>query len=154
MKSSMFRQLRSSPVTSHGTLGIHKTSDWFMTALATHLQRLLQFLEANDLHPPSEDVRIVEVGRVNQSDGTFHVRRVDFRSPLDYEMRFDELLQGGCPWLNISCYGVHDGWLIVAVEAPSPRPLQPGRVTSVNLSGPSRMVLDDDWRVDSVLTIT
>lgn len=138
----------------HGTLDIHNASDRPMTALATHLRRLLQFLEANHLHPPSEDIRIVEVGHVNQSDGTFHVRLEDFHSPLDYAIRFDELLQAGYPWLNMSCYGIHDKRLIVAIEVPSARPLRPGCATSVNLSGPSRIVLDSDWRTDSVLTIT
>lgn len=124
-----------------------------MTALATHLERLLRWLEAVGLHPPSKDVRIVEVSQVNPGDGTFHVRQEDFRRPSDYEMRFDELLQAGYPWLNISCYGIHDGCLVVAIELPSPRSLHPGCPTSVNLSGPSRIVLDRDWRIDSLLTI-
>ena len=124
-----------------------------MTALATHLQRLFQSLEVSGLQPPSKDVRIIEFNYVNQIDGTLHVRQMDFRNPSDYATRFDELLQAGYPWLNMSCYGVHDRWLIVAVEVPSPRPLHPGHATSVNLSGPSRIVLDRNWRVDSVLTI-
>jgi hypothetical protein len=125
----------------------------FMTALATHLERLLHWLEEIGLQPPSKNVRFVEVGEVNMGDGTYHVRRADFRSTTEYERRFEELLQAGYPWLNMSCYGIHNGWLIVAVEVPSPRPLNPGCATSVNLSGPSRMVLDCGWRVDSVITI-
>jgi hypothetical protein len=124
-----------------------------MTALATQLGRLLHWLEAIGLQLPSKDVRVVEVCEVNKDDGTFHVRQADFHKPTDYEMRFEELLQAGYPWLNMSCYGVHGGWLIVAVELPSPRPLNPGTPTSVNLSGPSRIVLDRNWQVDSVLTI-
>jgi hypothetical protein len=124
-----------------------------MTALATHLEQLLNWLEGIGLQPPSKDVRIVEVCEANIGDGTYHIRQADFRSPTDYEMRFEELLQAGYPWLNMSCYGIHDGWLIVAIEVPSPRPLHPGRATPVNLSGPSRIVLERGWRVDSVLTI-
>jgi hypothetical protein len=124
-----------------------------MTALAAHLERLLNWLASIGLQPPSKDVRIVEVCEANIGDGRCHVRQADFRSPTDYEMRFEELLQAGYPWLNMSCYGIHDGSLIVAIEVPSPRPLHPGRTTPVNLSGPSRIVLERGWRVDSVLTI-
>ena len=125
-----------------------------MPALDTHIERLLRWLEGIGLEPPSKDVLIVEVNHVRQSDGTVHVRRTDFRDPSDYTIRFDELLEVGYPWLNMSCYGIYGGRLIVAVEVPSPRPLQPGRPTSVNLSGPSRIVLDSEWRADSVLKIT
>ena len=123
-----------------------------MSALAAHLERLLVWLKGIGLQPPSNGVLIVEVSHVNQSDGTVHIRRTEFRDPSDYAKRFDELLQG-YPWLNMSCYGIHDGRLIVAIEVPSLRPLHPECATSVNLSGPSRIVLDSGWRTDSVLTI-
>ena len=71
----------------------------------------------------------------------------------EYEARVEELLQAGSPWLNMSCYGVHEGLLVVAIEVPSPRPLIPGHATSVNLSGPARIVVDHQWCVDSILTI-
>jgi hypothetical protein len=63
---------------------------------------------------------------------------------------FDELLAVGYTWLNMSCYGVHDGSLIVAIEVPSPRTLRPGYSTYVNLSGPPT---DHEWNIDAVLTI-
>jgi len=79
-------------------------------------------------------------------------------------------VQIGYRWLNLSCYGVYESFLIVAVEVPNatvahitfsgwtpegkPRTLHPGYHTSVNLSGPARIVLDQQWRVDSVLAIT
>jgi hypothetical protein len=105
-----------------------------MSALATHLERLVGWLEGIGLKPHAKDVLIVEVSHLNQSDGTAHVRQTDFHEPSDYAMRFDELLQAGYPWLNMSCYGIHDGRLIVAIEIPSPSPLHPGCATSVNLS--------------------
>jgi hypothetical protein len=95
-------------------------------------------------------MRIVEIG---PGIGTPGIRREALRRPLEYEARFEELLQAGYPWLNMSCYGVHEGLLVVAIEVPSPRPLAPGHATSVNLSGPARIVLDHQWCVDSVLTI-
>ena len=111
-----------------------------MSALSNYLDMLLHWLESIGLHPPSQDVRLVEV---SLGDGTYHVRRDELRKPLDYGARFEELLRIGYPWLNMSCYGVHDGSLIVAIEVPSPRVgLSPRCPTRVNLSGPARIVLD------------
>ena len=122
-----------------------------MSALSNYLDVLLHWLESIGLQPPSQDVRILEI---SLGDGTYHVRRDELRKPLDYEARFEELLRAGYLWLNMSCYGVHDGSLIVAIEVPSPRVgLSPRCPTRVNLSGPARIVLDQQWRVDSVLTI-
>jgi hypothetical protein len=120
-----------------------------MSALSDHLVRLLDWLVSVGLQPPTRDIRVVEIPSV----GTSLVRREMLRKPMEYEPRFEELMHAGYPWLNMSCYGVHDGLLIVAIETPSPRPLTPGHATSVNLSGPSRIVLDHQWLVDSVLTI-
>ncbi len=125
-----------------------------MSALSTHLEQLLGWLEGIGLQPPSKDVLIIEVNDENQRDGTVQVRQKELHHPSEYAIRFDELLQAGYPWLNMSCYGVRDGQLIVAIEVPSPRPLHPGRATSVNLSGPSRMALENNWRTDSILTVT
>ena len=142
-----------------------------MCALSQHLDRLLRWLESSGLQPPSQDMRIIEVtaNGVDRRDGKDHVRKDELRRPSDYQNRFDELLQAGYGWLNLSCYGVHEGFLIVAVEVPSAtvahmtpsgwspegksRTLNPGCATSVNLSGPARIVLDHQWRIDSVLTI-
>jgi hypothetical protein len=123
-----------------------------MSALSSHLDRLLDWLEGMGLHSPSRDVRIVEISQISRvsADGTYHVRRDELRRPLDYETRFDELLRTGYTWLNMSCYGVHDGLLIVAIEVPGPRTLYPGCPTSVNLSGPA---VDRKWNVAAVLTI-
>jgi hypothetical protein len=140
-----------------------------MSALSNNLDRLFLWLNSIGLQPPSLDVRIVEVHPcdVNQNDGKCSIRREDLHKPSDYKSRFDELLQAGYPWLNMSCYGLYDGLLIVTIEIPSQsvprmtpsgwsdeqRVLYPGRDTSVNISGPARMVLDRGWNVDALLTI-
>lgn len=121
-----------------------------MRVLADHLERLLDWLGSIGLPPPSRDIRIVEIA---PGMGTPRVRREALLKALEYEGRFQELMQAGYPWLNMSCCGVHDGLLIVAIEIPSARPLTPGHATSVNLSGPANIVLDHQWCVDSVLTI-
>jgi hypothetical protein len=68
-----------------------------MSALSDHLGRLLNWLGSIGLHPPSQDMRIVEIG---SGIGTPHVRREALLRPLEYEARFEELLQTGYPWLN------------------------------------------------------
>jgi len=110
-----------------------------MSPLCLHLERLLQWLQEIGLQLPSRDIRIVEISQIRQpsTDGTYHVRRNQLLSPLEYESRFDKLLAKGYSWLNMSCYGVYDGLLIVAIEVPDPRTLYPGCPTSVNLSAPS-----------------
>ncbi len=134
---------------------MHRIIQALMSALSNHLDRLLDRLEGFGIQRSSRDVRIVEVSQISP-DGTYHVRRDQLRKPLDYESRFDELLATGYSWLNISCYGVHDGSLIVAIEVPVPRTLYPGCTTSVNLSWrtpPEGTELDHDWNVAAVLTI-
>jgi len=107
-----------------------------MSALSSHLDRLFRWLPSVGPEPLTHDVRIVEpyCDAVNLEDGTYHVRRDDLLTPSDYEVRFEELLRAGYPWLNMSCYGFYEGSLLVAIEVPSPRPLRPGHSTSVNLS--------------------
>lgn len=121
-----------------------------MSALSIHLDKLFRWLPSVGPEPLTHDVRIVEVhcDAINLEDGTYHVRRDDLLTLSDYEVRFEELLGAGYPWLNISCYGLHEGSLLVAIEVPSPRPLQPVRATSVNLSGSVCA-----GNIDSVLTI-
>jgi len=140
-----------------------------MSALADHLDRLLQWLKNIGLEPPAREVRIVELrpDDFDQADGRHHIVIERLREPSQYANRFDDLLRVGYVWLNMSCYGIHDDLLIVAIEAPSdtvplwtasgwseqPRELHPGCATSVNLSGPTRAVIDHEWNVDSILVV-
>ena len=125
-----------------------------MSALSSHLDRLLQRLESLGLHQTSRVVRIVEISQISRvsADGTYHVRRDQLRKPVEYESRFDELLATGYSWLNMSPCGVHDGSLIVMIEVPGPRTLYPGCFTSVNTSWrtPPKGA---EWNVAGVLTI-
>jgi hypothetical protein len=136
-----------------------------MSALSSHLDRLILWLETSAGQLPSKDVRIVEVNtrEVNPKDGKYHVRKGQLRPPWEYEGRFDELLQMGYPWLNLSCVGVYNSFLIIAIEVPglpnvapsksSPKRSGPEGLTSVNVSGPQFRVRDAAWEVDSVLAI-
>jgi hypothetical protein len=123
-----------------------------MSNLTISLNALQNFLEERGIAPTTLDVRIVEIGPDVEIDehGRFHVKRTEIRTVAEYEERFNELLDSGLPWLNMSCYGVDDGKMLVAVEVP--RSLSKSSLrTSVNYSGPVATVLEADWKVDSVL---
>ena len=133
---------------------MHRITRAVMSALISHLDRLLQRLESLGLHQGSRDVRIVEISQISRfsADGTYHVRRDQLRKPVEYESRFDELLATGYSWLNMSPCGVHDGSLIVMIEVPGPRTLYPGCFTWVNKSWRTPPA-GAKWNVAAVLTI-
>jgi hypothetical protein len=126
-----------------------------MSVLANELRRLLEFLSDRGYQPAATNLRILEVphGAPVDETGRIRVLRTDLYEPSEYAARFDELLAAGPPWLNLSCYGVLDDVLVVAVEVPAWN-AKPSARTSVNLSGPSRRVLARDWNVDGVLALT
>src|SRR5208337_1368660 len=124
-----------------------KRVSW-LRPLHLHLDRLLRSLRDAGLQPPSQDFRIVELPQ--EGLGRFSTHRDALHTPSDYAIRFNELLRAGYRWINLSCYGVYDVHLIVAVELPGvddQSPLMPGRHTAVNLSGPARIVLEQNWEV-------
>jgi hypothetical protein len=125
-----------------------------MSALSNELQRLVEFMGRQGQQPPTRRLRIVEIPQGAPVDtlGRIRVQRQEVRAPAEYEARFDELMREGLPWLNVSCYGVDDGVLIVGIEVPVAS-VKPSSRTSVNFSGPSAKVIDNGWRVDQVLSI-
>jgi len=101
------------------------------------------------------DQVIGDLGREANKRSCFRVSREQLQRPEHYETRFDELLKEGFSWINLSCYGVYDNCVVVAVEVPyrEDGALHPGCVTSVNLSGPRADVVSEGWRVDRVLLV-
>lgn len=99
-------------------------------------------------------MRIVEIrsGAPTDQFGRIRVHRRDLRAPEDYEARFDELMNAGLPWLNVSAYGVDESALIVAIEIPIATSNRESR-TSVNFSGPVAKVIGQGWKADQVLSI-
>ena len=63
------------------------------------------------------------------------------------------LLERGYAWLNLAVVGVLADDLIVQVETPSFGNSGAGR-TSVNLSGPTRLVRRLGWKLDDVLEVS
>jgi len=125
-----------------------------MSELSNTLVALLDFLRERGLSPPVQTIRVVEIGPDTPIDprGRYRIQPADLREPHDYEERFDTLMKSGLPWINASCYGVHDDRLIVAFELPRRTSRVTAR-TSLNYSGPQNSVLDDGWSVEHVLAI-
>lgn len=126
-----------------------------MSALSLHLDALIMWMEKIGLSPPSREVRIVEIdprAPVNER-GRPRVRRGQLHKAASYAARFYELMKAGLPWINLSCYGCHEGFLVVAIETGENAFTAPGGPTSVNYSGPPALVLRHGWDVKEALAI-
>lgn len=126
-----------------------------MSALKRALDGLFLFLEKAGQTPPVQEVRLLEIGPGVGFDerGRLRVRRDDYRDLEGYKDRFEELLAAGLPWINVSCYGVDDYKLIVAVEVPGSGGSGLARRTSVNYSGPTRAAIEHGWDASMALAI-
>jgi hypothetical protein len=125
-----------------------------MSDLSSAVQGLFEFLSKQNMVPPAQDVRIVEISEAAPLDarGRFRIRRDALRELGEYEARFEELIQSHLPWVNVSCYGVDNGKVIVAIELPGSSS-KPSPRTSVNYSGPPTTVIEHDWSVEPVLVL-
>jgi hypothetical protein len=124
-----------------------------MRNLDDAVQRLLAFLHARG-RPPSRDVLLIEFDERPALDGTGRRRisRQQFKSPSEYADRFDEVLEMGYAWVNLSCHGVFEGRLVVGIELPA-HPSANRRRTSVNYSGPSAAVIANGWSLSEVMVV-
>lgn len=125
-----------------------------MSALTDAIDALLASLDEAGLAPPSRDVRVIEVpARVPVDDrGRLLLLKSQLLEPSEYADRFAALMESRPPWINMSCYGVLDGMLIVAVEIADKR-TSPSPSTSVNFSGPARAVLDANWDANVAVSL-
>lgn len=66
-----------------------------------------------------------------------------------------ELINQVLPWINLSCFGVYEGFMIIGVEVPNspPRAPRPKPRTSVNYSGPPAFVLENGWDASLIMTL-
>ena len=82
------------------------------------------------------------------------ISREVITTPEEYATRFEELTRSGLAWVNMSCYGVYDGRVLVVIELPE-KALEANSpvVTSVNYSGPVHGVSQNGWDVSRVLAI-
>ena len=67
----------------------------------------------------------------------------------DYRERFTTLATNGWPWINLNVIGVSSGRLVLSVEVPG-YPAEGAPFTSVNMSGPSKVVEENGFEVEVV----
>jgi hypothetical protein len=127
-----------------------------MSTLSYCLQGLFEFLASRDLIPPTRDVRFVDVQPDTRLDeqGRLQISLDALKGLEEYAGRFDELEKYGLPWINMSCYGVHQDRLIIGIEVPrQTRGEGESRPLALNYSGPHNSVLQDNWDIRSVVII-
>lgn len=123
-----------------------------MNVLADKLDALCGFLQARFQPPDWRGIRIFEVGTSLDDQNRLRVSINDLFSPEDFDERFNELFERGLPWINLSCYGLYNGFLIVGVEIPQSTTTA-GTNTSVNYAGPPMAVLQREWDATGILAI-
>jgi hypothetical protein len=124
-----------------------------MTTLSEALNKLSEFLASILTVPESRGFKILEVREHVKTDraGRLLVRRTELKKPDEFAQRFRELLDQLYPWINVTCFGLFEGDLIVGVEIP--RSAERNTRTSVNFSGPPRVVLDHAWDATNAFII-
>ncbi len=85
------------------------------------------------------------------SDKVGEIARQDVFSFEDYEDRFNEILNQGYFWVNLSFTGIFDGRLLVVIELPGYE--NNVEATSINLSLPEKIVVENDWNISSFIKI-
>lgn len=81
------------------------------------------------------------------------VHRSQLRTPEEYSSRFAALMDSNFIWLNMQYCGTFEGHGLVLIEYPRQSALRPGRMTSVNFSGPPKLVADAGWDATAYVTV-
>jgi hypothetical protein len=131
-----------------------------MSMLATVLRELSAFvasggqLQSPDapLFPESSHILEIDSTALADDRGRIIARSADLRAPADYAPRFEELLNQGLPWINVTCYGRWNGKWIVGIELPAPAGKR-SPSTSLNYSGPPRAVIERGWNAEAALAL-
>ena len=125
--------------------------------LVDNLEQLLGFMEALGQSPPVREIRVVEITRPNQVDDEQRliISKDALQTPATYAARFELITHSGLAWVNMSCCGVHNGFLIISIELQD-RALvtNSSKPTSVNYSWLSSSQIEQyGWDVTPRLVI-
>ncbi len=110
-----------------------------MSRLRKSVDELATWLQSRGA-PAWSEVALFEVSHETRFDCTatnqerIHIRKTELHSLESYEVRFEQLLNQGHSWINLSGFGVLGAILVVLVEIP--RESVSARQTFVNFSGP------------------
>lgn len=120
-----------------------------MGALEDHFKSLSGWLKSRGVPAWNhllfaEDLKVVPFSKQIIEANKLH-------SLEEFSDRFEELLEEGHNWLNLTALGVLDGTLIVAIEKPKANAGSP--TTSVNQSGPPNCVRDNGYDLERFIEI-
>ncbi len=98
------------------------------------VKKLINWVEETNAIPIYNEIMVIESKSMknNYSEILFE----DLVSEKEYESRFQELLGIGFSWINVSLYGIWEGYLIIGIEYPYKGSNVPKEFVSINLSGP------------------
>lgn len=125
-----------------------------MQTLDDVLPQLITFLRERTTPPSSHGLKLFNLNKHLKGNrkGKLEVSRTDLVAPDEFAAQFDALVASNPAWIHVSCFGLFEGDLVIgfASAAPSARRAQP---TSINYSGPPRIVLEHGWDATRFLLI-
>ena len=109
-----------------------------LSLLKENVDRLFQFLKPILKFPVFSEILIVEDCNENLPGSPKTIlRKMNFKKLNDFEIQFMDLLNQGFPWLNLT------------ISKPNYFPNPKSKRTSVNLSGPINLIVNDpDWNLE------
>ena len=127
-----------------------------MSELRKHFERLMEFAKQNNFRQPFSQVYFAEeksIRRFFDSESADEISQQDIFTFEGYENRFSEILNQGHSWINLNFAGRLDDNLLLIVELPNYKNSVPFEWVSVNLSLPTKNVIENNWDVSSFIKI-
>jgi hypothetical protein len=122
--------------------------------LNDHLQQLFALVAGGPGRPPiPTSILIAELKPDDLDGGRTRVREERLQTPEQYEVRFAELLDSGFAWVNLNYCGLLRENALVLIEHPR-SPSSATGPTSVNYSGPPKLVADAGWNALAYVSLT
>ena len=112
---------------------------------------------ANHFHQPYSRIYFAEGKSVRyfpDPDKPAEISRQDVFTFEEYENRFNEILNQGHSWINLSFEGMLDDTLLIIIERPRYKNNIPPERVSVNLSLPEWKTIDNNWDAAPFFKIT
>ncbi len=120
-----------------------------MDTFDEHYKRLESLLAGWDL-PKWKNILYIEDFNLDSSLQQ-SVKTINLYSQDIFSDHFRSIMARGFSWINLSVLGLLNDTLIISVEKP--KKYFPGTKTSVNLSGPSNFVKENNYQLDKFINL-
>ena len=102
-----------------------------------------------------QNIRLWEVDwQKYRTKEPFRIEQDELKTPEEYSTRFEELRQMHLHWMNLSCWGVQDGCLLIGVELPGDMAkVKTTKPTPVHFCGAPNKIPRDTLNSEHVLII-